>query len=116
MKWAVLGQYLIWFLLATASVQANEIELAEDLHVRRLTDSVWLHISCVELEGHGRVPGNGLIIAGQGEADLAEWPNTIRALERKYPEAKIIVPGHGQPGGTELLRHTEELIESQASP
>jgi metallo-beta-lactamase class B len=245
MNGVFLGLNLFVFLLAITLGQAEDLELAEDLQVRRLTDSVWLHTSWVELEDYGRVPGNGLIVMGRGEAalldtpwtdeqvrilfawaerdlglkittvvpthshadcmgglaaahetgaksvalertriiaeqqglpvpkvgfkgetmleiggrkiwvcylgpghtidnvvvwipnekvlfggclvksaqsrgmgylgeaNLAEWPNTIRALESKYPEAKIIVPGHGQPGGGELLQHTIDLINNQ---
>ena len=30
----------------------------------------------------------------------------------KYPEAKIIIPGHGEIGNTGLLEHTKRLAES----
>ena len=245
MKWPFFGSYMAGFLLLATAVQASEIELADDLQVRPLTDSIWLHISSVELEGYGRVAGNGLIVVGQGEAalidtpwtdeqvrllfswagrdlgvkitmivpthshgdcmgglaaaheqgaksvaleqtriiarkqglpvptkgfedetvlnvgdrkiwvrhlgpghtvdnvvvwipdeqvlfggclvksaeargmgyigeaNLVKWPDTLRALESAYPEVKIIVPGHGQPGGGDLLDHTIALVASQ---
>ena len=40
---------------------------------------------------------------------LSRWEQTVRAVESGFPEAGIIVPGHGEPGGPELLRHTAEL-------
>jgi metallo-beta-lactamase class B len=44
------------------------------------------------------------------EADLENWPASIEALRREYGEAALVVPGHGRPGGTELLDHTLELL------
>lgn len=44
------------------------------------------------------------------DADLAEWPNTIGRVIAAYPSANFVVPGHGAVGGTELLKHTEELL------
>jgi len=48
-------------------------------------------------------------------ANLAEWPASIRALQERYPAAKTIVPGHGAPGGQELLEHTAELLAIRGS-
>jgi metallo-beta-lactamase class B len=44
------------------------------------------------------------------EADLERWPATIEALQERYGHARLIVPGHGRPGGAELLAHTLELL------
>jgi metallo-beta-lactamase class B len=44
------------------------------------------------------------------EADLDGWPASVEALQRMYDEATLIVPGHGRPGGAELLSHTLELL------
>ncbi len=44
------------------------------------------------------------------EADLEEWPASVEALQRAYGEAALIVPGHGRPGGDELLTHTLDLL------
>jgi len=44
------------------------------------------------------------------EADLAAWPQTVTALRSAYPDARLIVPGHGSPGGYELLDRTLELL------
>lgn len=44
------------------------------------------------------------------EAVLEEWPGTIASIEKAYPEAQVIVPGHGAPGGRELLQRTRELV------
>lgn len=46
-----------------------------------------------------------------GEADMAEWPESIRRISDTYPEAQLVLPGHGAIGGQELLLHTNRLIE-----
>jgi len=44
-----------------------------------------------------------------GDADLAQWPVSIKKLIDKYPLAKTVVPGHGKIGGVNLLTHTLTL-------
>ena len=43
------------------------------------------------------------------DGDLAAYPKTIDRLVERFPMAKIVIPGHGQPGGFELIEHTKEL-------
>lgn len=45
------------------------------------------------------------------DANVAAWPGTVLRLKQKYPDTKIIIPGHGKPGGTELLDYTMQLFE-----
>jgi metallo-beta-lactamase class B len=33
------------------------------------------------------------------ESDLAAWPASLARLRSRYPQARVIVPGHGDPGG-----------------
>jgi metallo-beta-lactamase class B len=47
------------------------------------------------------------------EADLEAWPASVEALRRAYGDAALIVPGHGRPGGDELLTHTLELLANR---
>lgn len=44
------------------------------------------------------------------DGDLKEWPMTIKKVLNDYPDAKIVIPGHGQFGGTELLKYTLDLL------
>ncbi len=48
-------------------------------------------------------------LGNTAEADLKAWPGSIRALQEKYPDARIVVPGHGPWGGADLLTHTLAL-------
>lgn len=52
--------------------------------------------------------------AGQGftgDANLDQWSSTMHRLQQHYGRAKIVIPGHGQFGGKELLQYTRELFE-----
>lgn len=45
-----------------------------------------------------------------GGANIAEWSATVRKIQTKYPKVKIVIPGHGQWGGSELFNYTIELF------
>ena len=47
------------------------------------------------------------------EADLINYPSTLKKVREKYSQAKIVVPGHGRPGGIELVDHTIELCNNK---
>lgn len=44
------------------------------------------------------------------DAALDEWPEAIRRVQARYGGADLVVPGHGQPGGPDLLAHTLDLL------
>lgn len=52
-------------------------------------------------------------IASADDACLTEWPRSLTALKERYQGAAIVVPGHGEWGGTELIDHTLELLVSR---
>lgn len=43
------------------------------------------------------------------DADLGEWSKTVADIKNAYPDADIVIPGHGQHGGPELLDYTIRL-------
>ncbi len=52
--------------------------------------------------------------AGKGnleDANVDEWPETVRKVLLKYNEAMHVVPGHGESGDTSLLKYTINLFE-----
>ncbi|MEB2782646.1 subclass B1 metallo-beta-lactamase [Algoriphagus sp. C2-6-M1] len=52
--------------------------------------------------------------AGNGyleDANVAAWPATVSKLKSTFPETRIVIPGHGKIGGTELLDYTIEMFE-----
>lgn len=46
-----------------------------------------------------------------GDANTAAWSATVRKVKASYPKARIIIPGHGEPGGVALLDYTIQLFE-----
>ncbi|HEY6880774.1 MAG TPA: subclass B1 metallo-beta-lactamase [Polyangiales bacterium] len=47
-----------------------------------------------------------------GDADIKSWQQAIQRVSERFPEATLIVPGHGEPGGRELLAHTRALVDA----
>jgi metallo-beta-lactamase class B len=47
-----------------------------------------------------------------GDANVAEWSNTVEKVKQKYPDVKIVIPGHGKIGGVELLDYTIKLFKT----
>jgi metallo-beta-lactamase class B len=43
--------------------------------------------------------------------ELRAWPLALRRIIERYRDVAILVPGHGRPGGVELLSHTMEILE-----
>lgn len=51
-------------------------------------------------------------LGNTADADLAAWPSTIKAVIDRFPEVQVVVPGHGAPGGPELLDNTLALARA----
>ena len=82
-------------------------------------------------EGHTRdnvvcyVPSDqvlfgGCLVKGVGaskgnleDANVEAWPRTVANVKDTFPDAKIIVPGHGAPGGQGLLDYSKELFNKE---
>jgi metallo-beta-lactamase class B len=52
-------------------------------------------------------------LGNTADADLAAWPGTLRRVLTAFPGARIVVPGHGRPGGIDVLQHTLELLSAR---
>lgn len=50
-------------------------------------------------------------LGGIADANMTTWPEAIRQARARYPKAKVVVPGHGEAGGPELLDHTLALFK-----
>lgn len=46
------------------------------------------------------------------DAKMADWPATMQALMAAYPRARMVIPGHGDPGGFGLLGHTLGIVRA----
>jgi len=46
-----------------------------------------------------------------GDADLTNWYSSAYNVLTKYPDAALVIPGHGKIGGRELITHTMDLVK-----
>lgn len=46
-----------------------------------------------------------------GDANVGAWTATVDRVIHAYPKIKVVVPGHGEVGGKELLQYTRELFK-----
>lgn len=49
-------------------------------------------------------------VGNTSDAMMSEWPATMDRILAKFPDARIVIPGHGTPGGLEIVRHTRTLV------
>jgi len=47
-----------------------------------------------------------------GDAVIGEWSTSIQNVINRYPDIKLVVPGHGKIGDVSLLTHTQKLALS----
>ncbi|MEY4383942.1 MAG: Beta-lactamase, partial [Bacteroidota bacterium] len=47
-----------------------------------------------------------------GDANVGEWSNTVDRVKKYYPNVNIVIPGHGEIGGQELIDYTIKLFKS----
>jgi hypothetical protein len=61
-------------------------------------------------------PANAQDLGNLQDADICHWPAAATLVEERYgASAKLVVPGHGPIGTTELLAHTVRLAASAPS-
>jgi metallo-beta-lactamase class B len=45
------------------------------------------------------------------DANISEWAGSMLKVEKRYPKAKIVIPGHFAWGSKKNLKHTRKLVE-----
>jgi glyoxylase-like metal-dependent hydrolase (beta-lactamase superfamily II) len=45
-----------------------------------------------------------------GDAIMSEWPKSLNRVLSRYSDSLFVVPGHGEVGGLDLIKHTLELF------
>ena len=70
---------------------------------------VWIPSELILFAGCMIKSGNSKDLGNTVDGDLIAYPKTIDKLITKFPKAKIVIPGHGQFGGLDLITHTKEL-------
>lgn len=71
---------------------------------------VWVASEKILFAGCMVKDANSKSLGNVSDANISEWPKTIDKLIKAYSTAKIVIPGHGNFGGTELFIHTKELL------
>ena len=71
---------------------------------------VWIPSDQVLFGGNGIRNNNGWI-GNIGDANLKKWSETAKNIKNEYGSAKIVVPGHGKCGGSELIDYTIDLYK-----
>ncbi len=54
--------------------------------------------------------------AGKGnleDANTKAWPFTMEKIVKELPNLRLVIPGHGQPGGVELLEYTARMFREK---
>lgn len=47
------------------------------------------------------------------DANEATWSNTVTLVKQAYPDARLVIPGHGNIGNSDLLVYTVNLFKSK---
>ena len=45
-----------------------------------------------------------------GYANMDEWPKSIEKVIQRFPDCKLVVPGHGDYGGQDILTHSLKIV------
>lgn len=72
--------------------------------------TVWLPHEKILFGGCLVKSANSRSLGNLSDAIVEDWDTTVQQVKIKYPDAKIVVPGHGSLGGLELLSHTIDLV------
>ncbi|HET8647974.1 MAG TPA: subclass B1 metallo-beta-lactamase [Vicinamibacteria bacterium] len=93
---------------ASASWRSLEVFYPGPAHTRDNV-VVWLPGPRVLFGGCPVRAAGATALGNLADADVKEYAASMRRLLARYPRARLVVPGHGQPGGLELVRHTVDL-------
>jgi len=82
-------------------------------------DNVVVHLAAQRLLFGGCMvkAASAKSLGNVGDASVAEWPLAIAQVDARYAAVtSVVVPGHGAPGGIELLAHTARLLAAAKAP
>lgn len=57
-------------------------------------------------------PGASESLGNTADANVEHWDLAVESLQRRYGEARHVVPSHGPPGDVTLLAHTIALVRA----
>lgn len=76
---------------------------------------VWIANERILHGGCAVRPGTSSSLGNTADADVAAWPASMERVMARYPGATLVISGHGEIAGFELLRHTREITERAAT-
>lgn len=84
-------------------------------------DNVVVYLRARKVLFGGCMVKAGHAIGYTGDADLAHWESAIRNVQAFAPDARVVIPGHGDVSGADLLENTIRIVranrdESPKSP
>ena len=59
-------------------------------------------------------PSGASNLGNTADGDVLNWAGAVRLIAQTFPDAEIVVPSHGAPGGRDLLDHTIALADRAA--
>ena len=76
---------------------------------------VWLPSARILAGGCAVRSANSGGLGNLSHASVADWAASIARVQAAYPDARLVLPGHGDTGGPELLAHTRALATTAAN-
>ena len=71
---------------------------------------VWLPNEHILFGGCAVRAGASTSAGNTSHGDIESWVQVMSFVSERYSDAKIVVPGHGEPGGVDLIDHTSRLV------
>jgi len=75
---------------------------------------VWLPDNKILFGGCAIRAMNSTSAGNTVHGDIQSWSQVIKRVKEEYKNAMVVVPGHGDFGGIELLAHTEKMVMAAA--
>ncbi len=74
---------------------------------------VWLPDAQLLFGGCFVKSADATTLGNLADANVKRWPASMQNVVARYGGAKLVVPGHGEVGGAELLKHTLALLKQR---
>ncbi len=74
---------------------------------------VWLPRQAILFGGCAVKAADATRLGNIDEADFRGWPLAIQRAQQRYPQVRVVVPGHGESGDRALLGHTLDLLKAE---
>lgn len=76
---------------------------------------VWVPEQKLLFGGCAIKSGDAKDLGNVEDASIQGWYHAMGKLRERFPEPKVVVPGHGKPGGVELYQRTLDLVIAHGS-